>query len=251
MQLALREWIRFSHRILGSWRYWAVVGGAVLLFAATGPFGTYERVPFGTRLLYWAATMGVTSVVAIAFVAAAAALAPPAWRAALPTMMLGALVSCLPNTLLVAAIIPAFFDTPAPPFGELLWTVVPIGASVAIVTWLVFDRHAPPEANPAANPLIERLPVAKRGPVIRMSMQDHYVEVVTTRGSELVLMRMGDAEAAMGDAGLRVHRSHWIARDHVLGARLEGGGAVVTTSDGAQVPVSRTYVAKLREADLL
>ena len=226
----------------------------MLLFATIGPFGTYEAVPFGRRLLYWATTMGATSVVAIVFVAAANALAPPGWRTRLPTIMLGALVSCPPNTLLVAAIIPLFLDAPAPPFGELLLTVVPIGVCVALVTWLAFAPDASEAAPPqeaTANPLIERLPPGKRGPVIRMSMQDHYVEVVTTRGRELVLMRMGDAEAAMGDAGLRVHRSHWVARDHVSAARMEGGQAVVTTSDGAEVPVSRTYVTKLKEADLL
>ena len=84
-----------------------------------------------------------------------------------------------------------------------------------------------------------------------MSMQDHYVEVVTTRGRELVLMRMADAAAAMGTAGIRIHRSHWVARDHVAASRREGAGAVVVTSDEAELPVSRSYVAGLKEAGLL
>ena len=68
----------------------------------------------------------------------------------------------------------------------------------------------------ASRPAIEqRLPLAKRGPVVRMSMQDHYVELTTAHGSELVLLRMADAVAEADPAGLRIHRSHWVHPAHV------------------------------------
>ena len=247
--------VGFATRLLGGWRYWSVIGAAILLLAATGPFGTYGEATFWPRLVYWAATMVGTSVVAVVFVALASAGAPRAWSTSFPVLMTGAVLSCLPNTLLVQSLIPPFLDRPAESFSAMFLTVLPIGLAIGTVTWLVYEGTRGEPVDPAGtertNALLERLPVEKRGPVIRMSMQDHYVEVVTARGRELVLMRMADAAAAMGRSGLRIHRSHWVARDHVAKARRDGAQAVVTTSDGAELPVSRSYVSALRSAGLL
>ncbi|MCB1397271.1 MAG: LytTR family transcriptional regulator, partial [Rhodobacteraceae bacterium] len=85
-----------------------------------------------------------------------------------------------------------------------------------------------------------------------LSVQDHYVEVVTTRGRELLLMRLSDAIAETeGCAGLQVHRSHWVALDQVQAAHRDGARAVLTLSDGREIPVSRTYVPAAKEAGLL
>ena len=258
MPFTLRERIEhfagFCATLLLGWRFWSVVVGAILLFAALGPFGTYEEASFWPRLLYWATTMVATSFVAIVCVALASAAAPRAWSRAFPVLIAGSVLSCFPNTLVVQALVPLFFERETPPFAEMFLTVLPIGLAVGIVTWLVYERGGPdqtPVEGDRPNALLERLPVEKRGPVIRMSMQDHYVEVVTTRGRELVLMRMADAAAAMGEAGLRIHRSHWIARDHVAAVRRDGAQAVVTVTDGAELPVSRSYVQALKASGLI
>ena len=51
-----------------------------------------------------------------------------------------------------------------------------------------------------------RIPVETRGPLIALSVQDHYVEVRTARNT-LLLMRLSDAmqEARAAD-GLQIHR---------------------------------------------
>ena len=85
-----------------------------------------------------------------------------------------------------------------------------------------------------------------------LSVQDHYVEVTTTKGRELILLRLGDAMAEVGEtAGLQVHRSHWVATDQVTAARRDGARAILTMSDGRDIPVSRTYVPAIKEAGLL
>ena len=257
MQLALRERTDhatgFAAKLLFGWRYWAVIGASVVLFSIAGPFGTFEQAGVGRRALYWAATMTATSITATAVIAVVSAAVPKRHRTSFAIILLGSLVSCLPNTLVVSALIPPLLDVPAPPLPTLLLYVLPVGLAIGTVTYLAFGAPAGGEEpiSPALNPLLERLRVEKRGPVVRMSMQDHYVEVVTTRGRELVLMRMADAAAAMGETGLRIHRSHWVARDHVACARREGAQAVVTASDGAELPVSRSYVADLKAAGLL
>ena len=246
---ALAHAAAFSREMLPSPRYWGVIAAAALLLGLIGPFGTFERVGLARRLVYWTATMAGTSVVAILVLGLVAGFAASNRRLTLPVLLFGAVASCVPNTWLVQALVRLLLREPAPSFAVQFLFVLPIGIAVSLVVWLVFSRDRPDEAPP--NPLLERLPVAKRGPVVRMSAEDHYVSVVTTRGRELVLMPLRDAEAAMGQAGLRIHRSHWVSRDHVAATRREGAGAVVTTTDGAELPVSRGYVAKLKEAGLL
>ena len=102
------------------------------------------------------------------------------------------------------------------------------------------------------NALLKRLPVGVRGPVKHMSMQDHYIQVTTTRGKELVLMRMADAVSALGVGhGLQVHRSHWVNKEFVSDARRENGQPVVVMDDGAEYPVSRSYVKAARKAGVI
>nr|WP_255552328.1 LytTR family DNA-binding domain-containing protein [Maritimibacter dapengensis] len=104
----------------------------------------------------------------------------------------------------------------------------------------------------ASTRILDRLPIEKRGPLISLSVQDHYVEVATTKGTELVLLRLSDAMAEVGDTpGLQVHRSHWIATGAVKSARRDGARAILTMADGRDIPVSRTYLPAIKEAGLL
>ena len=110
---------------------------------------------------------------------------------------------------------------------------------------------AAPDAG-AAPPILSRLPHDRRGALVALSVQDHYVEVVTSRGRTLVLMRLSDAIAETAPrSGLQVHRSHWIATDQVRAARREGARAVLTMRTGEDIPVSRSRVAAVKEAGLL
>ena len=97
-----------------------------------------------------------------------------------------------------------------------------------------------------------RLPLAKRGPLVSLSVEDHYVRIRTRQGEEMVLMRLADAvRETRGVVGLQVHRSHWVALDQVRGAARRGDGAVLTMSTGPDIPVSRANVAAIRDAGLL
>nr|WP_258571113.1 LytTR family DNA-binding domain-containing protein [Flavimaribacter sediminis] len=99
---------------------------------------------------------------------------------------------------------------------------------------------------------MKRLPVELRGKLQYLTVQDHYVEVVTDKGSYLVLMRLGDAIAETAPVeGLRIHRSHWVALSAVGRIRREGDRLLVETVGGAVLPVSRSHRAALREAGLV
>ncbi len=101
-------------------------------------------------------------------------------------------------------------------------------------------------------PILDRLPVDKRGGLVALSAEDHYVRVMTDVGEDLVLMRFGDAINEVGTTpGLRTHRAHWVAAAHVTSAERQGERAILTLTGGREIPVSRSYLPDLRKAGLL
>ncbi len=84
--------------------------------------------------------------------------------------------------------------------------------------------------------------------VISLSRQDHYVEVTTSLGKQLILLCLSDAIAELeGLRGQRVHRSHWIAIAHARDIRKVGARRVVKLSDNRDLPVSDTNASALAE----
>jgi DNA-binding LytR/AlgR family response regulator len=83
--------------------------------------------------------------------------------------------------------------------------------------------------------------------LLRLSVQDHYTQIVTTRGRQLVLLRFADALKEIGETqGLQVHRSHWIADADVVALRKQAGRLLLMTRDGSEIPVSRSYNAAVQ-----
>lgn len=54
-----------------------------------------------------------------------------------------------------------------------------------------------------------------------------------------------DAETELGDRGIRVHRSHWVADRHVPGLRRKGSHLVCQLARGLEAPVSRRRQAEV------
>lgn len=78
------------------------------------------------------------------------------------------------------------------------------------------------------------------GEIISLSSELHYVRVTTTEGNVLVLYNLRDAvEELCKDSGIQVHRSHWVAREHIRSVKSVGGNLVCELSDGRTLPVSR------------
>lgn len=85
----------------------------------------------------------------------------------------------------------------------------------------------------------DRLPEQLGTEVIAVTSELQYLRVWTPRGCALILGALADVETEAAAAGLRVHRSWWVATDHVVSVRRTATGAVCLVSDGRQVPVSR------------
>ena len=94
---------------------------------------------------------------------------------------------------------------------------------------------------------LDRLPEEVGRDVVYLTVNGHYINVVTTAGSAAVLMRLADAVAELGDLGLQVHRSFWVANRHVTEVVRREGRTVLQVTGGTEVPVSRTFLAAVRK----
>ena len=113
---------------------------------------------------------------------------------------------------------------------------------------------ANPQQLPAYRPaqqavaLLRLLPDRLGKDLIYIKSEDHYLEVHTTVGSGLVKMRFSDAVAELGDRGIQVHRSYWVATSHVTRALKSGKRTLLRLTGDHKVPVSVTHMPTVRAA---
>ena len=98
----------------------------------------------------------------------------------------------------------------------------------------------------AAKGLFERLPEAVGDDIVYLHVSGHYLDVVTTAGTTVLLMSLADAMAHLDNRGLRVHRSYWVAARHVVELSRKDSRTVLVLSGEREVPVSRTYLPAVR-----
>ena len=130
----------------------------------------------------------------------------------------------------------------------LVLTVIAISA-VMITLNVMAERQGVTLAGTQPAKFLERLPLKLRGAEVwAVEAEDHYLRLHTSKGQDLILMRLSDAVPELqGIEGAQVHRSWWVAREAITEAVRGDGRATLTLKDGAEVPVSRTYARLLRE----
>jgi len=97
--------------------------------------------------------------------------------------------------------------------------------------------------------LMAKLPLEKRGKLLCLEMDDHYLNVHTEKGNHLVLMRFKDALSLVEDyPGIRTHRSWWVALDAIVGEERDGRKNLLKLSNEILVPVSKTYLASVKQS---
>lgn len=247
MSFTMRERMRFMRLIL----LWALLTGFA---AATGPFGTFEVLGLMARFGYWAVIVGTAIFLTVMQKRLLAHINP-----------IVRLLSQLPYGLFLAALAHVMNLIIFPEWGG--WAdygflaLVTLSAVFLVELGVFLARHvfdlgetggsAAQEQLPPDVLFQRRLPMEKRGQLIRLEAQDHYLLVVTDKGSETLLLRMGDAEAELSNAGLRVHRSHWVVPQQVQSHSRQKGRDVLIMRDQSEIPVSRSYKDKVRAAGLM
>ena len=248
MQLALREMRAHFSRA----ETYVICGAIALVLTLIDPFGAVEGL--GPRFLYWLTVVILPYAWGYAVNAALRHASAPSY--AWGWLVLSAILTGIGVTAFVLALnafaldfVPAYAELP-----EFIGTIFAISAIITFVFAFLGRRMAgsPTSEAPAPPAILVRLPLEKRGALIALSVEDHYVRVRTAKGEELVLMRLSDAIREVGNTeGAQVHRSHWAAFSQVVSVRREGDRAILSMSSGPDIPVSRANLPKLREAGLM
>lgn len=233
---------------------------AGLLLAVLAPFETARIFSLEERLAFWPIVSLLGGGLLLALYLVGSGIGRDWGISIYIWLPLSALVAAVPETLIVQSVGRAI--DPAVellPFTQLLPSVLLLCLPLQIVLHLVLRQSPPvsgsetalPPARPAETEpsvLLGRLPAHLGDTILCIKTEDHYLQVHTDRGQALILMRMADAERALADRGLRVHRSWWVARAAVTQAVQNDGRLMLVLSNGVEVPVSRDR-RRLAEAE--
>jgi hypothetical protein len=226
----------------------AVVAGAFL--ALIGALGSGDS-PLVPRLAYWiglsvlGALLGTTTSLVV----------DRLWPGLDATWWRAVIIVAVLTPLFAALVWFAGGRTPLTPriaatyFGITLVMTSGMTALMTLATRRPIETHAaPPEAPPPR--FLERLPLKLRGgEIYAVEAEDHYLRLHTSKGQDLILLRLADAVAELeGIEGMQVHRSWWVSRDAITDAKRGDGRATLTLTSGVEAPVSRAYARTLREA---
>lgn len=262
--MALKPWWNSLSRIFAPRKLaiWAILS---FIVSIAGPFGTFGGMVWPLRLAYWAGLIGLSLPVhyfirilvgrigpglnfwagsVIIGLAFSAVFTPIVWVITDPLAERG-MVTLVPLwvmalvNLLASAVVRSVHG---------LWHHDALDNPAGLQVAKKPPAATPPTPSPAQRQLdlvpklLLRLDADKRGTVQHLSVRDHYVVVQTDRGQSTLLMRFADALGELdGIEGMRVHRSHWVAKTAVAGLERSGGKLQVRLRDGRLVPVSRSY----------
>ena len=266
MSFAKREWIREAClRIAIDWtkrlREVAILTGVALFLAFIRPYGATANAPFPVVFGFWWLLIVSGSVFGEATVWAYYKWRPdgPAWAMIIVTSMLTA-AGVMLVMLIMEAVSDGYVSIRPGNLGLLYLYVLVIATAMTLLGYTLsraFNAAGPDfvhrvDDRDAVAAFLERLPVKYRtGELWAVSSEDHYCRVHTSLGSELVLLRLSDAERELQSVdGLRVHRSWWVSRSGVKSARRERTKVFLTLKSGEDVPVSRSYQQAVRDAGL-
>jgi len=225
--------------------------GAFLAIA--GAFHSGE-IPLGWRLAYWVGLMGVGALLGMGI---GRLVTPRRWLGERPFAagtLIGACIA-VPMSVVVAGANALLahepFDLRVAAF--VFPSVLAVSLGMTAISYLLQRPTAETHAASADAPppkFLERLPHKLKGSEVwAVEAEDHYLRLHTSKGQDLILMRLSDALRELeGIEGAQTHRSWWVARDAVEVVERGDGRALLTLKGGTVVPVSRGFARTLRAA---
>ena len=241
-------------------RFWAGLLGIVCILTVSAPFATAEQFNVIQRFFYWGGIAVSTYFCAIFVLLFVERKLVQRGKYTITARIIATLVASLAVSTVVF-----FINTVVVGIDELHWKALmflwinctlitfAISAIVFIVTDALYKETTPGPKNgqtpDTSSAFYQRLPKSLGTEVISLQAQDHYVDVKTTEGNELILIRLSDAINELGEAeGIQVHRSWWVTHKHVVEQKRINNKPHLILSDGNAIPISRTYSADVKAA---
>ena len=213
----------------------AIAGAAGVFLALIGPFGT-DSAPLWQRMAYWVGLCAAGTGLGLTIAAAMHLLFDPTDRRSFLLALATALIMTPPSTLAVWWVTVHLFGWHVLPTsllgfgGPVLLICLAMNFINALAHRSPPHTHAATPEHPQSPRFLDRLPPKLRGgELYAVSAEDHYLRLHTSKGSDLILMRLSDAVSELeGLEGAQTHRSWWVARSAVRGARPGDGRSAIT-----------------------
>ncbi len=231
----------------------AVLALVWLMATIAGPFDTLNDFVLPDRAIYWGLVVFSTytaggTVTALVGTRICARVKPVALALGLTAFAISLAVFGVLN--LINTVFVDDWWAVAHDLVPIYLFVFLISLAIVVIRHVTLGEVGIPE--PAPPRILDRVSLDKRGALLSLSVQDHYVDIHTDKGREMVLMRLSDAMREADEVpGLQVHRSHWVALDAIAKAQRTSDTARLTLIDGTEVPVSRGFLPAVRAAGLL
>jgi len=224
----------------------SVVAGLILSILA--PYGT-TAYSLPLRLTYWMGLCIAGGIGAISFDVITH------WRGWTLKPWLKALGQSIGATLFVSLTLlgftlatygwPGWVHLIVLPF--FVWVISIVICGIGELSRSRNPANAPQNSRPA---IFDRLkPVLRKAELYALSAEDHYVRIITSKGDDLILMRLSDAIKEIAPLkGLQTHRSWWVAEAGIETIKKQDSKLSILLKDGHMVPVSRNKTKSVREA---
>lgn len=236
----------------------AVLTGIGTFLSILNPFNAGTALEFWQTWLYWNGLVIYGSVIG-----ALTSSRLLRWMEGLPIWLIIAAIAAT-CALFVTPVLILLNDlangnhVPLRAYPRVYGLALVISIGITVFGFLVSRASSPPEAETsdderseaALRAFMSRLPIPFRnGELYGISSEDHYLRIHTSVGEHLFLERLSNAVHALEPVdGFQVHRSWWVAEDGVESATTTAGKITLKLKSGTEVPVSRTYAPKVREA---
>ena len=223
-------------------------GIAGLILSILAPYGT-ANFPLATRLAFWTGLCIAGGSGAGGFDLLLAKLK----RAITPWQQ--ALGQSIGSTLMVGPFYFGlnFINGITPSIGSVfitLFYIWVISITICGIGMLMRTKTVEPKKVPPRPALIERLkPHLRNAEIYAITSEDHYVRVMTSKGDDLILMRLSDAIKEISPLrGLSPHRSWWVAENGVKQVKKSDSKISLLLNNDSIAPVSRNAAKSVREA---
>lgn len=225
---------------------------ASLLASIAGPFGTFEGMGPSLRVVFWSSLVAASLVVSILLSTVLRVGAPDLSDLARDVLM-AVMFTIVFTPIVILAVHLASGGGWQAEISVWMIALKVFGVSATVGAGLRIARAAAPAPTEPEVRLLRRLDGVAAGDIQRLTVENHHVDVVLRGGTvHRLLMRFADAvDELEGIEGFCVHRSHWVARAAIADVINRKGKEFVVTTDGDEVPVSRTYRTNLVDAGLL